>query len=647
MTNLNTRIRVESLTYLLLLLGTLLFSLTSCQKDNFEDLAISVANESQKEREDVGSAVYEDVSTFYFKSLEALIEARSREKTTLLAPTGLSCGYSRRHNTRDGFNDLNAINNVCYNGQSSFNGSDLHFMLNIPSTQEVTISLTDVTADVDLFVFTVDNQGFPSQCKGFSIKSGSSNEFVTAVLSVGTYLISVDGYRSDIAGAFTLSVDCDFGSQACCEASDLDQWLPTVLQTNRCPDANVKCCEFNGRSVIDIDLTPCGFNVGFLYTCNGDLLQTYGGFAGTPKPNLSNCKDIDTSNSGGCNLPGIPENCTKIECTPQSLPTGRFNIQLQNNSEHTVKEWKINGNTINQTPGAIGLTDLNDIVVNDVSQGTYEICCYFVCGNTVFECCREVQCYPNPSNCILTEDDFQDYTTTRRIAQQAPQKWRTWSPNGAGTVQDAYIYRTSTGKDLLYVVDENLNVQQDVIRKLGNKTTGKYEITMDMWVRGDKSAYYNLQMSENNLQSGGYWGIKFETNGTAKIIAGGNTYYTFHYPQNDWFEIDMILDLDADKVQFSINNGSTKALAYNGNLAMGGINFYAINQAEFWVNNFLVKDSYCSGSNGNSSNLNKSNSSTETVQNLNTTQRIKGEYHSLDASEKMAVSYLNLTSAPK
>jgi len=215
-----------------------------------------------------------------------------------------------------------------------------------------------------------------------------------------------------------------------------------------------------------------------------------------------------------------------------------------------------------------------------------------------------------PCSCVITEDDFQGFSPFSRIADQSS-NWRTWNAGYDGTYQDAYVHQTGWNK-MLKVVDENPSGAgyHDVVRKFGYNTTGAYDLSFDMWIPTGYKGYFNLQSSQTNLVGGGFWQIFFEGNGVARIIIGGTTYQSFYYTQGSWLDIDLRINLDTDQVTSKVNGGNTKTLNYTGNIHLGGINFYAVNGALFYVDNLELSDAYCNGFAGNDedSSLNRNDS---------------------------------------
>ena len=128
-------------------------------------------------------------------------------------------------------------------------------------------------------------------------------------------------------------------------------------------------------------------------------------------------------------------------------------------------------------------------------------------------------------------DDFESYTVGGFLAAQNPTWWTTWS-NAPGTNEDGEIstaFANSGTKSVL--IDVTSNTATDQILKLGNKTTGKYELKWMTYVETGKYGYYNMQHTET---PGTEWAfdVFFLANGDGELYAGSSTAITFTYPKD-------------------------------------------------------------------------------------------------------------------
>ena len=183
------------------------------------------------------------------------------------------------------------------------------------------------------------------------------------------------------------------------------------------------------------------------------------------------------------------------------------------------------------------------------------------------------------SQTLIYSENFESYTAGGRLAALNPTWWTTWS-NAAG--EDALIksdFAHSPTKSLL--IDSITGATNDMLLKLGNRTTGKYELDWWMYVESNKCGYYSiLHAPPPSLESGIY--VYFRTNGDGELFAGSDTPVSFTYPKSTWFKVKHLIDLDADKIRLYINGAlvkewpfSNKPLATGGTKILGNVDYYA------------------------------------------------------------------------
>ncbi len=179
---------------------------------------------------------------------------------------------------------------------------------------------------------------------------------------------------------------------------------------------------------------------------------------------------------------------------------------------------------------------------------------------------------------INYEDNFESYAVGDYLAQSTPLWWTTWS-NTPGTAEDAKIVNEQANSPTKSV--KIAGSTTDMVLKLGNKTSGKYQIDFAYYVPSGFGAYYNIQHFQN---PGVEWAVEvyFSNNGTGTMHAGGNDAASFNYAQNTWIQIKNIVDLDADWAQIYFNDVlihewkfSLQAQGAAGTLQLGATNFYA------------------------------------------------------------------------
>ena len=197
---------------------------------------------------------------------------------------------------------------------------------------------------------------------------------------------------------------------------------------------------------------------------------------------------------------------------------------------------------------------------------------------------------------IITVDNFETYTAGARLCTQAPAIWFTWN-NGPGTAEDPEVTDSLAfeGTRSLKVTGTN-----DVLLNLGNKTTGRFEISFYMRIPSGKTAFYGLLHSFAGNES--EWGTQcyFDLSNQGTATAGGGT-SGFNYNNDQWFPVRNIIDLDFDHAEIYINNvlvsegqWSKGITGTQGLSQLGALNFFAWNaeqrHPDFFIDSLLYTE---------------------------------------------------------
>ncbi len=190
--------------------------------------------------------------------------------------------------------------------------------------------------------------------------------------------------------------------------------------------------------------------------------------------------------------------------------------------------------------------------------------------------------------------------------------WRTWSPHGEGTREDCEIISSTDhhrGK-ILKIYDDNPHEgghgHQNIIRKLGNLTHGKYELKWDMYVKKGHRAFYSIQHDE---YPGEYaCSVVFWYNGTAKLIIGKYDYHRKiqdqHYVKEKkyhhgrWFKVKHIVDLDHGRIDLYIDGHHFHSWDFPRGYPshhlnqLGGVHFKGFDRSKFFIDNLELNCLY-------------------------------------------------------
>lgn len=154
---------------------------------------------------------------------------------------------------------------------------------------------------------------------------------------------------------------------------------------------------------------------------------------------------------------------------------------------------------------------------------------------------------------VLLEEDFSAYTVGNKLALGSDAVgnglWTTWS-NKPGSAEDGLIAEYG-GNKCAYFTYGN-----DQVLKLGGKTSGTYEIELDVLTPAGKNGYFNFlhefygSSSEYAMES--YIHMQSTTKETpgSGIIAAGGQEVTFVCIYDEWMHFRLHVNIDADLAQF-------------------------------------------------------------------------------------------------
>lgn len=177
---------------------------------------------------------------------------------------------------------------------------------------------------------------------------------------------------------------------------------------------------------------------------------------------------------------------------------------------------------------------------------------------------------------VIYFDDFEGYNVGDYLAENSPE-WTTWSGT-PGTAEDAFISDAQSQSPAQSVLVEG---STDLVKPLGDLTSGKYEINFGFYVPAGFGGYYNIQHFE---QPGVEWAMEvyFGSDGNAEVNAGGSGAATFAFNHDEWLDVVNIVDLNNDTAELWVNGTfihgwqfSLTATGDPGTLQLGGVNMYA------------------------------------------------------------------------
>ncbi|MEO6190790.1 MAG: BACON domain-containing carbohydrate-binding protein, partial [Saprospiraceae bacterium] len=201
-------------------------------------------------------------------------------------------------------------------------------------------------------------------------------------------------------------------------------------------------------------------------------------------------------------------------------------------------------------------------------------------------------------------ETFEGYSLGSSFVNQVRQSgnicWSTWDCNNyINNPQDVQIKNGSPNGNYInfYALYSN-GGPDDIVRYLGNKTSGKYTLTFDLRVKSGKCAIFSLLHNFicNDPNNSDYaFTIKYAS-GYVYVQIGQSTYYQnlTTYLSNSWFTVKLVFDLDTKQIYFTPTTkySYTYSWAFDAsstpyrNNSLGAIDFWTHSNADYDIDNF-------------------------------------------------------------
>ena len=161
-------------------------------------------------------------------------------------------------------------------------------------------------------------------------------------------------------------------------------------------------------------------------------------------------------------------------------------------------------------------------------------------------------------------ENFNGFIAGQQVACQDPVNWTTWSqlPCSAEDANVSTNYAHSTPNSFV------IAPANDFVKPLGDKTTGKWWISLWVYMPTGKDGYFNT-LNTFPASATGDWGMEvyFDAGGVGRLLNGATV--NFSWTANTWQYAEVVIDLDLDQAQFWFNNiqvGSTWSWSRNNTL---------------------------------------------------------------------------------
>lgn len=194
----------------------------------------------------------------------------------------------------------------------------------------------------------------------------------------------------------------------------------------------------------------------------------------------------------------------------------------------------------------------------------------------------------------LVNEGFESFKSGNRFIRTAQAagntNWRTWS--GQLGAADAMISDEQAQEGSLSL---KLTKENDIVLLLGDKPSGKYEISFYIYVPKGKDAYFNLlhsfDVSNSEWKTEVY--LNHELHMNSVLVDGLEKNFKFNC--DTWTKMRFLVDIDANFFAFSVDDNDVATWAWNttesgveGLSTLGAIDFYAPSAGDtsvFYIDN--------------------------------------------------------------
>ena len=195
--------------------------------------------------------------------------------------------------------------------------------------------------------------------------------------------------------------------------------------------------------------------------------------------------------------------------------------------------------------------------------------------------------------------DFENYIAGEQLACQDSINWTTWSLIPCDPVEDGYITTDHAFSGIKSFV---ILYNNDVIKRLGNQTSGEWNVEFDMMIPASKGGYFNLL--SGFTPDPPEWAIEvfFLDDGIGNVNAGMIGAAQFAFPNGTWFHVKITVNLNQDYGVLLVNNNSILiwqwtlgAHGAGSALRLAAVDFFGYYpNNEMYVDNFWFGDPFVS-----------------------------------------------------
>ncbi len=185
-------------------------------------------------------------------------------------------------------------------------------------------------------------------------------------------------------------------------------------------------------------------------------------------------------------------------------------------------------------------------------------------------------------------DDFDGLIPGLQLVNQGAEGWDTWSGGGGGG-EDPFVSGTYSYSNPNSVVIASGN---DLVHLYGSLTEGSWSTSFQAYIPDGQSGYFNMMYGFTPNPFDWAMEIYFDAGGSGRLNA--DTQINFSWTADTWQSVEVIVDLDQDLAQFTLDGTVLHQWTYSlgdGTLRLDANDFFgAASTDEMYFDNYSVEE---------------------------------------------------------
>ncbi|MDX1463217.1 MAG: T9SS type A sorting domain-containing protein [Marinirhabdus sp.] len=171
-------------------------------------------------------------------------------------------------------------------------------------------------------------------------------------------------------------------------------------------------------------------------------------------------------------------------------------------------------------------------------------------------------------------DDIENYA----LGNLFTDRWTTWDGNDDG-VQNAIVTneQSLSGNASILIGPNDVQAQDAVLDFQGVADSGIWTLVFQMYVPSGNTGYFNLQGSVDPNANANLEFLSSDITLVGGTLTDANEGFTGSYPEDEWFEVKVEVDVDGQTYDISLNGSSIGSQAFNDPAitVWGGLDLFA------------------------------------------------------------------------